>query len=280
MTAPTRYHLDPLVMSRIVSRALAEHPGTGRYAGFVVGADDPLADVARAVEREVFEAAFGNDAAVMTTEYGPYENRSLFFVVLDRRRGVPAGAARVIEDHGVRVKTLEDAPAYLGMPPDRIVAAHGLDRGLVWDYATIAVRPAYRNVAVSTMIHRTFLAAGQRAGVVHGVAMLDRVAWRNIRLVGIPVGPLAGSEPFEYLGSTENRAIYIEFAQIEPAAVRQHAALRRTGKPLVGELPGKGWRRIVARWVATRVAGRIATGRGVDENVVFRPMWSTLQSRS
>jgi hypothetical protein len=151
---------------------------------------------------------FGNNSSVMATEYGPYESRSLFFVVLDRKRGVPAGAARVIEDHGTRVKTLDDVPAHLGVPLRRIVAAHGLNRGLIWDYAAIAVLPAYRNVAVSTMLHRTFVVAGTRAGATHAVAMLDRVAWRNIRLVGIPVRPLAGSEPFEHLGSEDNRAIY------------------------------------------------------------------------
>ncbi|MFG1606932.1 hypothetical protein [Actinoplanes sp. NPDC049265] len=270
MGTPSRYEMEPLVQSRIVARALAGHPATGRYECFVVGADDPLADVARVVEREVFEASFGNDAAVMTAEYGPYEDRSLFFVVLDRRHGVPAGVVRVIEDHGVRVKTLEDAPAYLGVPISEIVAAHGLDHGLVWDYATLAVPRKYRNVEVSTILHRTFVAAGQRAGVTHSLAMMDRGSWRNIRLVGIPVRQLAGSEPFEYLGSKENRAIYIEFKEIQPAAVAQYRSLRRTGRPLVGELPGRGWRRLIARFVATRAARRVSTGRGVDEHVHYR----------
>lgn len=244
----------------------------GRYVCHVVGPDDPLADVAREIEVRVFEEAFGNDAAVMAAEYGPYESRSLFFVVLDRRRGVPAGVARVIEDDGPRVKTLDDAPAHLGLPVEHLVAAHGMRTGRVWDYATIAVLPEYRNVAVSTLLHRTFVVAGKRRGAVHAVAMLDRVAWRNIRLVGVPVEQLAGSAPFEYLGSTENRAIYIEFAAIEPAVARQHRSLRRTGRPLVGRLPGRGWRRVAARFLATRVAHRVATGHRLDDRIVFHAL--------
>lgn len=269
MTAPTRYELSPLIAERVVAHALASHPGTGRYVCFVTEDGHPLADVARSVERAVFDAAFGNDAAVMASEYGPYERQSRFFVVLDRRRGVPAGVARVIEDDGPRVKTLEDAPSYLGVPLETIVAAHGMGTGRIWDYATIAVLPEYRNVAVSSLLHRTFVVAGKRFGARHAVAMLDRGAWRNIRLVGVPVTPLAGSAPFAYLGSAENRAIHIDFAAIEPSVARQARALRRTGRPVVGELPGQGWRRLAARFVAARAAHRIATGNGLDEHVVF-----------
>ncbi|MEV6492122.1 hypothetical protein AB0M20_26405, partial [Actinoplanes sp. NPDC051633] len=72
----TRYELDTLTARRITAITLAAHPGTGRYACFVTGPDGPLADVARAVEREVFQDTFGNDTAVMTAEYGPYEQQS------------------------------------------------------------------------------------------------------------------------------------------------------------------------------------------------------------
>jgi len=265
----TRYELDAPTAARIVATTLAENPGTARYACFVTGPDQPLADVARLVERQVFEEAFGNDAAEMSAEYGPYERRSLFFVVLDRRRGVPAGAARVIEDDGPRVKTLEDAPEHIGVPVERIVAAHGMHTGLVWDYATIAVPRAYRNLAVSALLHRTFVVAGRRAGAAHAVAMLDRTAWRNIRLLGVPVRQLAGSAPFAYLGSRENRAVYIPFAEITPAIARQASALRRGGRPLVGELPAGRWRRLLVRWAAARVSARVATGRGLDEHIAF-----------
>ena len=83
----TSYDLSPDEIGRISAAALAARPAPGRFLSIVVSPDEPLADVGRTVERQVFEATFGNDAAVMASEYGPYEDRSRFFVVLDRRLG-------------------------------------------------------------------------------------------------------------------------------------------------------------------------------------------------
>lgn len=144
------YGLEPADVDRITATALAALPGgRERYVSVVARDGEPLAAVARAVEREVFESAFGNDADVMAAEYGPYEHRSLFFVVLDTRLRRPAGVARVIQGDGARrLKTLDDAPAHIGVDADAIVAAHRLDdRGVCWDFATAAVRPEYRAAA-------------------------------------------------------------------------------------------------------------------------------------
>jgi hypothetical protein len=272
VTAP-RYDLPGEEIRRISARALARHPGTGRFVSIVVGPGDPLAGVGRTLERQVFEESFGNDAAVMAQEYGPYERQSLFFVVLDRRAGVPAGVGRVIQDDGPRVKTIVDAPEHIGVGVDEISAFHGLGEGRVWDFATVAVLPEYRggrsSLAVSSLLYRTFVVAGRRAGARHAVAMLDRVAWRNIRLVGVPVAQLAGSGPFAYLGSAENRAIHVDFAAIEPAVAKQAAQLRRPGRPIAGTLPGRGLRRLLIRRVAAGVSRGVATGRGLDEHIAF-----------
>ena len=265
------YDLPPDEVGRISAAALAGRPAPGRFLSIVVEPGAPLADVARTVERQVFEATFGNDAAVMASEYGPYEDRSRFFVVLDRELGMPAGIVRVIQDDGPGVKTIVDAPAHIGVPVAQISAIHGLT-GRIWDFATVAVLPEYRgrsSLTVSSLLYRTFLLAGKRAGVRHVVAMLDRGAWRNIRLLGVPVGQIAGSGPFAYLGSAENRAVHIDFGLIEPAIARQAVQLRRPGRPIVGTLPGRGLRKLLIRRVAAGISGRVASGRGLDPHIAL-----------
>jgi hypothetical protein len=263
------YDLSADEMRRITAAALAARPAPGRFLSVVVSPGEPLADVGRTVERLVFESAFGNDTGVMAAEYGAYEDRSRFFVVLDRRSGMPAGVVRVIEDDSSQVKTIIDAPAHIGVPMDEIRAAHGLT-GRVWDFATIAVLPEYRgrsSLAVSSLLYRTFLLAGERAGVRHVVAMLDRGAWRNIRLLGVPVAQMAGSGPFAYLGSAENRAVHIDFRFIGPAIARQAVQLRRPGRPIVGTLPGRGLRKLLIRRVAAGISRRVSTGAGLDPHI-------------
>jgi hypothetical protein len=271
-----RYDLDAAMVRRLTGDALAAHPGPGRFVSVVVGPDEPLADVGRTVEREVFEAAFGNDAEVMGREYAAYESRSLFFVVLDRRHGMPAGVSRIIEDdRGVRVKTIDDAPAHIGRDVDAIVAAHGLTGAKVWDFATVAVLPAYRGgrsgLAVSSLLYRTFLVAGTRAGAHHVVVMLDSRAYRNMRLLGVELTALAGSAPFEYLGSAENHALYVRFDALAPSIAAQAARLRRPFAPIGGEIRARGLRRLLIRRVAAGISHRVASGAGLDPHITFSP---------
>jgi hypothetical protein len=261
------YDLDDETVRRMTAEALARHPSPGRFVGLAIGTADPLADVARTVERQVFEAAFGNDAATMVAEYGPYEERSLFFLVIDRATGVPAGAGRVIDGGG---KTLDEAPRYIGLTPTAIAGAHGLHDGRIWDFATLAVLPEHRGrsgVAVSTMLYRTFLNAGRRAEVRHIVCMLDHRAHRNMMLLGAPLVPLAGSDPFEYLGSPSTRALYVPFGDLTPSIGRQGDQLRRPGGAFTGEIRSRGLRRLMTRGVAARVSTRVASGRGLDEHI-------------
>ncbi|GIF42520.1 hypothetical protein [Actinoplanes xinjiangensis] len=251
----------------------AQRPGRpGRFVAVIVRDGHPLADVGRAVETAVFEPAFGNDATVMSAEYGPYENRSLFFVVLDRRTGLPAGATRVIAGVGAEVKTIADAPAHIGRSADEIVDAHGMRDQTVWDFATVAVLPHYRGtrygLTVSSLLYRAFAVAATHAGVEHAVVMLDVRAWRNMTLIGNRLYPLAGSAPFAYLGSADTRALYARIPDFVADMTRQAAALRGFGTGYAGRIPGRGWRKLVARRVAANVSHRLATGDTLDQNIV------------
>src|ERR1700759_5561079 len=92
----------------LIAGALDAYPSSGPFIALAVRTDDPLADVARTVERQVLEESLGTDAAA---EFGPYEPDSLFFLVLDRRTAMPVGAGRVIDGGG---KTLDEAPGRTG----------------------------------------------------------------------------------------------------------------------------------------------------------------------
>ena len=101
----------------------------------------------------------------------------------------------------------------------------------------------------------------------HAVAMLDRGAYRNIRLIGMPLEPLAGSQPFAYLGAAENRAVYMDFPRMEPAIREQAERLRRSAR--LGAGLRLGVRRLLTRRIAARVALRIGTGTDLDQHIVL-----------
>lgn len=134
------YALDDATIADLCAKALSEHTSTNRFVALALATHDPMADVARTVERMVFEESFGLGEAAMLAEYTPYEEQSYFFLILDRETGLPAGAARAIEGGG---KTLDDAPDLIGHSLSVIVDMHGMhDGGKIWDYATLAVLPA------------------------------------------------------------------------------------------------------------------------------------------
>ncbi|GIF00192.1 hypothetical protein [Paractinoplanes rishiriensis] len=263
------YNLPEGTVRKLVATAFTNHTSTARFVGLAVGPHTPLADVARTVERQVFEETFGMDAAAMSAEYRRYEDDSLFFVVLDRRTGLPAGAARVIDGGG---KTLDDAPDCIDVPLSTIVGLHDLHTGRIWDFATLAVLPAYRGVragvAVSAMLYRTFLNAGRLAGVRHIVAMLDHRAHRNLKLIGVEFTPMAGSDPVEYLGSSSTEALHVLFDDLEPSIARQCERLRQNTAN-TGEIDGRGLRRLLTRRTAARVAYQVHSGMGLDEHILL-----------
>ncbi|MDP9798420.1 GNAT superfamily N-acetyltransferase [Catenuloplanes nepalensis] len=254
-------------MRPALPRSLATRPG--RFAAFLVGPDDPLADAGRSVERIVFETAFGLDADTMKAEYSGYDAVSRFIVVLDRVRDRPAGVIRLIDESSAGLKTLNDAPAHIGGTVDDIRAHHRMTDGRrAVDVATLAVLPEYRgarSVLVSTLLYRTLYRAFHRDGITHVVAMIDEPAYRNLRRIGTPFVPMLGSSPFTYLGSAENRALYGDFREFGPAITRNAALLREQARVTPASL--RSPRRLLRRRVAARIATTIITGEGLDRQI-------------
>ena len=271
MLTSFRYDLSPARTEAAITEFLGSvPPRRSRFLTAVVGPDHPLADVARTVECTVFDDAFGNTAEVMNAEYGPYEGRSTFYLVIDRRTARPAGAGRSIAGTGTELKTLTDAPAHIGRSVDEILDVHDMRDATVWDYATVAVLPAYRGtLTVSSMLYRTFTLDCLRHGVDHAVTLLDKRAHRNMSLLGVRMEPLAGSAPFPYLGSADTRALTSRPADYLPDIRRQSRDLLRPGHHYTGQIRARGLRALMTRLVAARVAHRIGTGRGLDENTIW-----------
>ncbi|BFU44680.1 hypothetical protein [Krasilnikovia sp. MM14-A1004] len=272
-TTEVRYDLDHAEVQRRIADYLAAHPGrAGRFISAVVGHGHPLANVGRTIERLIFEEAFGNDTAVMIAEYRAYEDRSLFFVIIDGENGVPAGAGRIVEGTGIGLKTVDDAPTHIGVSATDILAAHGMNGEKAWDYTTVAVLPQYRGgqsqLMVSSLMHRTFLVTGARAGVQHVVTMLDRRAYRNMAMLGINLQPLAGSGPFEYLGSAENRAVYCWFPELA-------GDIAARGERLLGLRPvgdDAGARELLDqphRLISAQACEQVGTGKGLDDLIIL-----------
>ena len=57
----------------------------------------------------------------MKTEFGPYDESSVFFVVMDTKAKVPAGVLRMIRNSSVGLKTIVDLDDVVKSPicPDR-----------------------------------------------------------------------------------------------------------------------------------------------------------------
>jgi hypothetical protein len=163
----------------------------------------------------VFEEFFGNTPDVMVDAYGPYEDYSAFFLVVDREQRRPAGALRIIEcsEYGLKsLNDLEGPPLHLRLP--EIIEAHAIDDlNSCWDIGSLAVLKEYRGAAtdhvVSTMLYGYSFAEVHRRGIKHVVTILDKHAYAQlVELMGVPFSPIAGTEPFSYLGSENSRACY------------------------------------------------------------------------
>jgi hypothetical protein len=196
-----------------------------RFACFQIEGTDPFANIARQVEREVFEDTWGNDSVTMKTEYGPYDESSVFFVVMDTKAKVPAGVLRMIRNSPAGLKTIVDLDDIIKSPiapitiaADDIMRHHGIDDlDRCWDGATAAIPRRYRRklAAVHVQILRVVGAAAIREDIQHFVAVLDAPVFRAARdVLGLPLVPLAGTPPFTHMDAPDNQAVYAHVSSL------------------------------------------------------------------
>ena len=189
------------------------------FALDVLAPDHPEAERARQVEREVFLEFFGNTPAMLADEYGPFEASSLFLLVTDRRRDVPAGAMRVILPSAAGSKSMHDLATAWDAPDPTPVDATllPLDAGRTWDIATLAVSKDYRGGSrggiVSLALYQALAMLLQQHRVESFVAILDVVVLDLLQTrLGRPFTRFAGVEPQRYLDSPWSLPVYCDVA--------------------------------------------------------------------
>jgi GNAT superfamily N-acetyltransferase len=195
------------ILDESVDKVGPEH----RYVVMELEKGDPRANLARQIERTVFEDEFGNDATEMVDMYGPYESASRFFISVDRQKRQATSALRVIENSPAGLMSLHDA----AQPPfnvdvDRALAEYAISNlDEVWDVGTVATMPEYRGGGAGTQLFRAmYKAAYENHGIKHMVAIIDKPALGLLKFLRVPLKPFGGAKPGEYYGSKESLPVY------------------------------------------------------------------------
>jgi hypothetical protein len=202
---------------------------------YVFASDAPGADLARHIERAVFEETFGNSPELVAAEYGPYEAASMFLCVIDHRRRRPAGMLRVLRPAPSGVsgvsgvsgpsgvsgasgltgfKSLHDIDRVWGQSPEYL-ARHGvtLRADRLWDIATLAVDSDYRGRAahglVGLSLYQALHMGTRRYGIEQLVTILDvrvlrLLQWQLVK----PFIEFAGMTARRYLDSAASLPVW------------------------------------------------------------------------
>ena len=210
---------------RVVAGAGQPSQPFGVYA---FAAHEPESELARHVEREVFYEFFENTPELLATEYGPYEDSTIFVCVLDHRRRLPAGVIRLVLPSPAGFKSLDDVEAVWGHRLEGVLERTGmsLETDRVWDVATLAVDSEYRGRAtdglVSLGLYQAVAQLALRCNVRWVVTILDLVVLDLIQqATSHAFEGFAGVEPMRYLDSPASLPVYCDldayFPRLETA---------------------------------------------------------------
>lgn len=213
---PPTYELSDEELQRLTDELIdmrtAEYSPEERFVSVVVNPQDPRSNVARHIERVVFEKRFKNNGAVELAEaYGPYESASTFFIVLDRQNRRPMSALRVIQNSPSGLMALNDLESEFHVSKENAIVMHGMDDlNTVLDIATVARMPDYKTeLKAVTLAYRSMFVWAERHSIEHFVSMIhDGPHKRMTQYFGIPFSPLAGTPPGPYFGSEKTHPVY------------------------------------------------------------------------
>lgn len=221
---------------REVASAYIDRDAKEPFGVYAFGSKEPAANLARAVEGEVFLEAFGNTPEQLLEAYAPYEMRSFFICVMDHRRRIPAGSMRVIipTPDEARCKTIDDLESNWEASAQRLRSSGGMPIPVTkaWDIATLAVSKEYRggatNGLVALALYNAFVQPARILGVDWAVGIIDNVLLRFSYLhLCRPFEAFSGLEAQPYLGSEASTPVW---CQLSAWSDRLHV-----GAPTLGE---------------------------------------------
>lgn len=216
---------------------------------------DALSNLARHIEREVFEESFGNDDGQMRWIYGLYEDVSTFFLAMDQVTRRPVGALRAMHSRADRcLLTLREAEKYAGVTPAQFRRYHGLETEADW--GTLAIAKPNRAAGghlLTAMLSRAGQVWACLGGERHYVLLVDSELRRTFDMLGYPFAGLAGMAPFSYEGSASSALLYGRPAEFFAIIERKCAKTRDPRLKLV-----------LQAWVA-----RFVHAVGIDHRFVF-----------
>lgn len=193
------------------------------FGVYVFGAAEPESELARHIERTVFEETFGNPRELLDEEYGPYEASTVFYCVIDHRRRLPAGMMRIILPSDQGLKTFQVIENVWGVPTEQVMERSGTTSDLTraFDVTTLAVAADYRGKStdglISLGLYQTLVRSGLEGGARFLVTILDMKPFDLIQtFTHNCFQEFAGIEAKSYLDSPLSIPVYLEFTEWLP----------------------------------------------------------------
>lgn len=201
-----------LVDSLIESRGLRE--ARKPFGLFILPGNDPSANLARVVEREVLEEYFGNDSSTMVKEYGEYDPFSKFLLIVDQLEHKPSGVMRLVYNSPKGLKTLNDMKPIWGISQSEIVDKHHIDLNKTVDIATLTAAIGYRSRKITPRLYWGLYNLSLQEGIENWVAILDEKVRGLLLDFGIKSDAICEAESREYLGSAKSTPVIINVKQV------------------------------------------------------------------
>lgn len=226
MSGPERAELD-LVREELRELATPVVEGAGNpeeaFGVYVFTADQPEAELARHIERTVFDETFGNPRELLDAEYAPYEDSTVFYCVIDHRRRLPAGMMRIILPSARGLKTFQVIEDAWQTDVHEMLEGTGLDwdADLAWDVTTLAVASEYRGKStdglISLGLYQTLVRSALAGGARWHVTILDMKPLELIQTFthGAFYG-FDGLEPRSYLDSPLSIPMFVDYEEWVP----------------------------------------------------------------
>ena len=174
--------------------------------GLYVAANDdsPGAQCGREIERIVFQSAFGYTPTLIEEEYGPYEDQTIWMLIVDHRTGMTVASSRLILGPPQTLKFADDLERFWNTTWEDLAHADGLmAHSNYLDVATNSVLEEWRKVdrrwpmkLVSISLHMV----GQILGISRSLQVVDPLYLRLLRSVcGVHIEPF-NLDPVDFHG--------------------------------------------------------------------------------